>query len=164
MFVRIPAADFGSRFDWHILHFHMAATEKKQDGFYTSYRKLSCCSSYALYVIAGLTWKWVQCLSMFLGQHYLFLHWGSCSQIPQNKHIWEYWACILRTRDWRCTSASKRKSQAVFLGKQEKRACNRFLIFDCDCAPSFTITETPALSLADSHYLLHLSPVIILTF
>lgn len=63
---------------------------------------------------------------MFLGQHYLFLHWGSCSQIPQNKHIWEYWACILRTRDWRCTSASKRKSQAVFLGKQEKRACNRF--------------------------------------
>lgn len=108
--------------------------------------------------------KWVQCLSMFLGQHYLFLHWHSCSQIPQNKHSWEHWACMLRTWAWRCTSASKRKSQAIFLGKQEKSACNRFLISDCDCPPFFAITETPALSLADSHYSLYLSLVIISTF
>lgn len=129
MFVRIPVADFGSRFDWHILPVSMATTEKKQD-FYVG------CLSFTLVTGNSVTvsfmshkrlkaWfaKRVWCLCTFLGGHYLFVHWDSCSQIPQDRNIWEHLAYILRTRAWRCTTASRRKPQVGFLGKQEKKEC-----------------------------------------
>lgn len=64
----------------------------------------------------------------------------------------------LYIEDWalKVYQCCQQKATGSFSWKTEESACDRFLISDCDRAASFT-AETPALLLADSHYLLHLS-------
>lgn len=97
---------------------------------------------------------------MFLGWCYLFVHWDSCSQIPQNKHIWEHWACTLKTRAWRCTSASKRQPQAVFLRNQEKSACDRFLTSVIMALPSPPLKHQLCLQQTDIIYYIWILPLL----
>lgn len=165
--MRIPAADFGSHFDWHILHFSMT-TEKKArflhwlSWFYTSYKKFRCCFSHVSEAIKALICKAGVMPAYIPGVRLPVPALGF--MFPNALEQAHLGTSSLYIEDQALKMLPREHHRQFFLGKQEKSAPDRFLISGSDHTPSFTIAETPALSLADSHYLLYLSLAIVLRF